>query len=143
MTIASRSARSARLAWVPKCSKSVPGGSRKSYRGGVRLELTTRTSFPFCRSRPTIPTSDPRASPSGRTCVVTRKRSHEAIRSDSGDQSMLIEGVPAGRAAGQSASLSWRDVPATAIGRSARERDRTDARMIPAATRVPEGGPDP
>ena len=52
ITSTSRSARSAGSTWVPKCSNSVPSGSRKSYRGGVRLAFTTRTSFPFCAEQP-------------------------------------------------------------------------------------------
>ena len=90
MTATSRSASSAGWTVVPKCSKSVRSGSRKSYRGGVGLALTTRTSFPFCRSSPAMPTSEPSASPSGRTCVVTRNRSWVSIRSASGVQSMVM-----------------------------------------------------
>ena len=105
----SRSARSAGWTAVPKCSNNDPSGSRKSYRGGVGLTLTTRTSFPFCRSSPAMPTSEPRASPSGRTCVVTRKRSWVSIRSASGVQSIIMR-IP-GRGAGRSRRMLFQVTP--------------------------------
>ena len=90
MTATSRSASPAGMTGRAEVFEERPSGSRKSYRGGVRLALTTRTSLPFWRSSPAMPTSDPSASPSGRTCVVTRKRSWVSIRSASGVQSMLM-----------------------------------------------------
>ncbi len=44
-----------------------------------------------------MPTSEPSASPSGRTWLVTRKRSFSAMRWESGDQSMLMEDFQPGK----------------------------------------------
>lgn len=55
--------------------------------------MTILTSLPKCLRMPIIPSAEPRASPSGRTWLVTRKRSCAAMNSDRGVQSGIMEAL--------------------------------------------------
>ena len=85
-----------------------------------------------------MPTSEPRASPSGRTCAVTRKRSCKAIRSASGVQSMLIGKGPRQVASVSPHLTAWRfDAATPTLGR------RRTASVLHATSPVHEAGRGP
>src|SRR5262245_3024709 len=63
-----------------------------SYRGPRSLATATRTDLSSCRSAQARPTSDPRASPSGRTWVMIRNFWCDRMKFTNGDQSIGMDG---------------------------------------------------